>query len=62
MNVNDLEVGQTFTSKLHDDKKPVKRIVTRIVKRNALSTVQTQRQDDKNRREVFDLRHDLKVG
>lgn len=53
--VNDLAVGSVFMAKLHDDKKMTKRVVTHIVKRNALTTLQTQRCDDKNRREVFDL-------
>lgn len=62
MLVADLKVGNAFTAKLLDDRKPTKRIVTRIIKRTNLTLVQTQRADDKNRREVFELPSTLKVA
>lgn len=62
MRVDQLVLGQAFLAKLDGDKSKQKRIVARIVKRTALTRVETQRSDDKNRREVFELPSKRKVG
>jgi hypothetical protein len=57
----DLQVGDVMRSKLLDDKAAQPRVIVRVRPRTGLTYVETQHKQQRNQREVFELRSNLKV-